>query len=823
MNAHPILAALVWLTASTALLAADIPRRLSAWNFDGERWFASDQGQGPLVSNNVSTASSFTGTALQLNGPGSRFIIPETQPDGSPNYDLLHGSIRFWFKPTWGLSQAPHGGRLLEVGLPMEFPGKDRPGAWSLHFRVERGTPYLRVQVESSSGPGDYNSIAFPIARPLPPSWLKPRWHQLTVTTGVQTNYESAYLFSDGATMIESLGRTVLYGGPGIDPSQWISPATRATGMSIGTRTNGVDTWWANGLIDRVEFFNWELGPLERHRRRTMMAATVASDPGSITLLRPDDPYPEDADEYLRLPKAAIYRRVLGTKDWGAPVVDVWTTPSWTDTQVATNVFYEYSARYRFSDSPLQATNYVCVAADSAPVHRSGQVILLVDTTLKNALNSELADLKNDLIADGWKVKDFVVPRHDDSVWKNNVKNIASIASTVAEAYDPATTNYVYIVGHVAIPYSGTVAADGHPDHRGAWVCDAYYGCLDKSAFTDIEQQSDPVRIAERDDGRFDANFLFDQQRQMAVGRVDFARMPSFRGASYLPGRTSTEGQIEVALLKHYLRKARAWRRNETPLAPRVCAFERLQQENMIANLAGAAAGANFGFEPGTLFESRSISQEVPCAFGFYYNFGRPDGIHVGLNRTNGTELVLRTTDLARTPWKSKVFLQCLWGSYFADWNLAPDNFLRAQLAAPEGGLVAVSKWGWRFEQTAAGAPIGSIMFGEMLSSFQSLLGDPTLRLHRVSPVEGLRATRSGNQVALKWKHPDPAAVFYVYRSTDGPSGFDAPLGTDPVRVGEFTDDDAPARATYMVRAATRITTSSGRFHGLAMGQFAAP
>ena len=50
-----------------------------------------------------------------------------------------------------------------------------------------------------------------------------------------------------------------------------------------------------------------------------------------------------------------------------------------------------------------------------------------VDQTLTNALATNLTQLTQDLVGDGWKVIRHDAPRHDDATWSNNTNNIAVI------------------------------------------------------------------------------------------------------------------------------------------------------------------------------------------------------------------------------------------------------------------------------------------------------------------------------------------------------------------------------------------------------------
>lgn len=94
-----------------------------------------------------------------------------------------------------------------------------------------------------------------------------------------------------------------------------------------------------------------------------------------------------------------------------------------------------------------------------------------MDNTFSSSLSNELATLVTDLRADGWAVVRTDLAR---------TTPLATVKSTIVGHYnaDPANTKALFIVGHLAVPYSGNQAPDGHDEHSGAWPCDGYYGEL---------------------------------------------------------------------------------------------------------------------------------------------------------------------------------------------------------------------------------------------------------------------------------------------------------------------------------------------------------
>ena len=104
---------------------------------------------------------------------------------------------------------------------------------------------------------------------------------------------------------------------------------------------------------------------------------------------------------------------------------------------------------------------------------------------------------------------------------------------------------------------------------------------------------------------------------------------------------------------------------------------------------------------------------------------------------------------------------------------------------------------------------------------FQSILGDPTLRLHRVTPPAAPKASRSGSTVTLEWNpSPEMNCRYFVYRSTNGLDGFGSPLNLAPTPALSFTDTTAATNLLYQIRAATLQVTGSGSFTNLSQGIF---
>ena len=126
-----------------------------------------------------------------------------------------------------------------------------------------------------------------------------------------------------------------------------------------------------------------------------------------------------------------------------------------------------------------------------------------------------------------------------------------------------------------------------------------------------------------------------------------------------------------------------------------------------------------------------------------------------------------------------KTVFTAFYGSWFGDWN-TKNNFLRSALAS--NGWILTSCWSGRphyvFHQMGMGETIGSCIQRTQNNSntyyggsFKrainiSLMGDPTLRMHVVSPIHSLNSEISeNNTINLSWDSPEDEIIgYYVYK-----------------------------------------------------------
>ncbi len=450
-------------------------------------------------------------------------------------------------------------------------------------------------------------------------------------------------------------------------------------------------------------------------------------------------------------------------------------------------------------------------------------MILLVDQTLTNALATNLTQLTQDLVGDGWKVIRHDAPRHDDGTWANNPPNIAVIKGWITNDYnsDPTNMKAIYIVGHVTIPYSGWIIPDGH--FRRPWPCDGYYADMD-GIWTDSSNPCCQTNGAYNvpNDGIFDQdNFPTNAAGfvglELAVGRVDFANMPIF-GSNAPPGVTP---RYEVDLLKQYLDKTRRYRLKLISVDARTTVATYSIDDGTIYPNALRNNSRISGPDLGTIANGDLFYQtNKSYLFGLETGSGGYNSIAGGLHTSS---------NLTYSAAEPQIGFYLLAGSFFGDWN-RQDGLLRATLGTANFGFGSTYEYltSWYLEQLGLGEAIGTGLqrtianFGNPFSVDIFLLGDPTLRVQITAPASNLTATAAGSTVSLAWTpSPEGASQYFVYRSTNGVPGDFVRLTSQPLASTTYTDSPAPSgQKTYEVRALKGVTTGSGSFTNVSNGIF---
>jgi hypothetical protein len=534
-------------------------------------------------------------------------------------------------------------------------------------------------------------------------------------------------------------------------------------------------------------------------------------------------------DPNLRM---TVNRRLPGSSTW-TTLASGLTNTTFVDTTIAVGQRYEYQV-HQTAYGLIYGQIELLGSVDATPIENRGRILLIVEQAKAAALETNLVQLREDLVGDGWTVVQTNVPSHEDVIWANNPPVIQSIRQWIQTQYsnDVVNTKGVYLIGHVPISYSGFYAADGHtptapPDHSGAWPADTYYGDVDvvwNNGTSNYVNQSFPENTNLAGDGKFENDYV-PGGLELFVGRVDFARMPTFTATVPI--------KSEIDLLKQYFDKAHKhkWRVAPYPLSERAIAWGSWASgvpgngldsfKNRVLYESGLRLASSLFGDPltalsvgdGFLQKLRTYSWSLLSGPGY------PDRISRDIPQTEHTTAWLKT--LVNGP---PIAFYYLYGSYFGDFNMV-DDFMRASLATPTYGLAAI--WGatLHFHAMASGETLGDGMrrFGIQTAGtyprYLSIQGDPTLRTQSVPVPLNVSATRSGPDVVLSWTAPEPGLIYHVYWTLGGITNTFTRLNSAPLSGTSYTHSNATsALKTYMVRTLKRTVSGSGSYTNLSQG-----
>lgn len=477
------------------------------------------------------------------------------------------------------------------------------------------------------------------------------------------------------------------------------------------------------------------------------------------------------------------------------------STSLWTDLNIEAGKSYEYRI-YEFGTGGV---GYINSGVSLPVLNDRGRILLLVDTDIALTLAPELARFAADLSGDGWTVARLDIPGN----WP-----AADVRQRIIEAYqqDPAHTKAVVLVGHVPVPYSGEINPDGHPDHVGAWPCDAYYGDVN-GVWTDTlinnATASDPRNHNVPGDGKFDQS-TFPSAIELQVGRIDFSNLPAFP-------------QGEVELLRRYFQKDHDWRYAKFSLPARGAI-----ENNFAGYTEGFAQNGWKNFSPLVSPDSmRYFDWDGLKNESYLWIYGCGGGWFQGASGITTTPQLVTDTLHA-------VFAMTF-GSYFGDWD-SQDNLLRALLASP--GTVLTNAWAgrpnWQFHHMGMGETVG---YGALVTQNNvgayvagyggqqahiALMGDPTLRMNIVPPPqEPLVITPVQSSIYFDFGDaPDSLVIGYqVFRRLHGDSLWVA-HSDGYLSTSDYVDSclSAGIAYDYMFKAIKFVTTPSGTYWDQSQG-----
>ncbi|MBM2816128.1 MAG: hypothetical protein HW421_2890 [Ignavibacteria bacterium] len=555
--------------------------------------------------------------------------------------------------------------------------------------------------------------------------------------------------------------------------------------------------------------------------------------------------------------KYSVTRRDIDAESWGLETIVDTSKNMYEDTKIIVGKPYEYrvivylyaSVRWQLtvgqkqvdttSSQQVLGFSYICSGIDIEEVSSFGKVMILVDSVVAPALENELSILENDLVTEGWHVVKKTAPRAENF----NSKAVLKTKSIITEEYyNPGELAHVFIIGRVAVPYSGFIAPDGHSNHFGAWPADVFYGNLDEFSWTDNNYYVDSMNILvpnrnSAGDGKFDQNNLQGMTASIAVGRVDFYNISLY---------TKDSLAREIQHLKNYLIKDHNYRTGATQVRNKALL---LDTWGLLGNeVPGATSWRNFNSLCGyDSIKTSTMDKFYPDISANDYQWVYASG--GGSNQSVGS---LNSSSFSTYPIRG-VF-SMVFGSYFGDWD--PKNNLMRTILGSSPSVLTVS-WDarppWFFHHMGIGYPIGfstlvtqnngssglnyysntylnTPYYGNIYntSGFAGvhigLLGDPTLRINMASipsPSNLTVVQPNGSRfVEIKWQSAsaEENTSYNVYRSMSTLGPF-IKVNKDPIFTTSYNDSTLnEGNVYYMVRTVQPQKSVTGVYKNLSRG-----
>lgn len=857
-------------------------RRFGHWRFNNS--LTSDEGITPVQASGIGYVPSYDGQALAPLQSGATLRYPCRDANGSTVH-LQRGAIRFTYKPSWytsgsGATRPTTEMMLFDAGQWEVAIVPGPVGGVTQHYLV------LRTYPESGGALTERVRVAFP-------GGIKDQtgiWTSRPFTSNSTFEITVCYTPSSSWFEIDGVRQSTLSGIANFQPITYVDPQNNIrhvftgagipflppagdvdTGFYVGSSAGSTSP--ASGVIDELEIFNAPIGTRSdsgcgamwgQFARRYQWTTTVA---GGGTALNHEwvqfprpwgtDPYAADAHTFKQ--------QDPGTGQWTTLSSDLSCNTLTTTLAAGT------AARYRRDGPPIvteddwdpyltqgKRSGYgeLIGSVQKTAVDSRGRVLLMIDSSVgvANALNelspsgdSYLDTLKKDLIGDGWKVTIIQAARQPGNPWTAgnplNAEWCAAVTANkqaiLAEFNAPGSDlKGVILLGHVAIPYSGYDAEDGHSDHKGAWPADSYYASTAASGWTDDDEHANGIaQFANlHRDGKFDQTWLpplsagSALRLQLWVGRIDFDNLPGI--------------DSEPNLIKRYIAKSHTYRNGGTRPRDKIHLFAMDGNFEMLYPSATVLHSRLYGWkEPWEVFgDIFCMPWAWDSVWGIHGGYGGVDRIAYGYN-ASGVQWSHYSTEWCVQNGIHLFYL--LRGSYFLDWSLGPNNFIRSCLTSPTHGLIGMCADQfycnpvWQFEALASGGCFGDVLvdtfnqqgvIGRDSNSPSCrttyILGDPTLRAEVVSPPTNVTTYRDyyTGVVSLSWAaSSEPVLGYYVYRADGVNWNVDASFvrrTASLVQTSDFSEVQPTSAVRYMVRAAKLVTTGSGSYINLSQGAF---
>jgi hypothetical protein len=175
-----------------------------------------------------------------------------------------------------------------------------------------------------------------------------------------------------------------------------------------------------------------------------------------------------------------VFRKLKSASNWGTPIASLGVNDTtYIDVNPTTGVSYEY--RVDKNAGSYFAYGFINSGIEIPVSTAQKRVILLVDSLMRDSLKTELTQWTANAEAEGWNVARIDMPRDINAVEVSGSYRSKDVKDRIIIEYqkDPENTKALFIVGHVAVPYSGffkPTPPDPHTEHIVAWPADVYYG-----------------------------------------------------------------------------------------------------------------------------------------------------------------------------------------------------------------------------------------------------------------------------------------------------------------------------------------------------------
>ena len=503
-----------------------------------------------------------------------------------------------------------------------------------------------------------------------------------------------------------------------------------------------------------------------------------------------------DADP-PRVGSVTIKRRIYGQtggESWKPLATGLGPVMRYLDDTVRPGVAYEYQVLRQARD--IVDVGYWLTGVEVPAQDRRGNVHLVVEKGVAEALAPRLKRFEQDLIGDGWNVSRFIGGLGDVSRPLENLKTAVPVKQWLQSQYqkDPFGQHTIILIGHIPIIQSGKARPDGH-DARPQ-PSDLFYADIDGV-----------WRLTR--EGQVMHNSLPDSKIEMQVGRIDLI---------YL---SNSDRAVEMDMLRAYFDKNHHWRmgllgdlRKAYGQSDHLYA-EQYGLRNIVGPRAVTAGGHHdvgerepwlWGVDFGD-YNGRNYLEKYENKAVFAINFG---SAKQRIDLAYGAMIAL----LAQ-PWYT---LAVGWGGRPAWWlhHMALGGSIGdVHMRTVNNGIASEP-----YRSSMDYYPTGNYLWRNPV--WINLMGDPTLGGFPLAPVSDVRARATEQGVKLTWEaSPDPDVTGYHIYRMDAETGAYRPLTVQgPVEALEFTDPDGQAPTDYMVRAYGLKDVYAGSFYTFSQGRF---